>query len=71
MVLFFPRLIEDQEPQLTSLIGKQKCILDESPVFLHLFVNLNVYFSSCLVLLLWAELNGVFAKKAEIKHGLW
>lgn len=38
--------------------------------FSHLLAGLNVYFSSCLVLLLWAVLIGVFAKRVGIKPPL-
>lgn len=60
---------EDPQPQLTRLFGKQTYVLEERNVFLHLFVSLEVYFSSCLVLFLWPGSNGVFAKEAEMKHG--
>lgn len=62
--------LKEEKKELTCVLGKPKCILDESTVFLSLFESFNVYFSSCLVFILGSELGCVFAKNAQIEYKL-
>lgn len=71
MAPVFPRLIQKGGKKgLTCVLGKLKCILDESTVFLNLSKSFNVYFSSCLVFILRSEFGCVFAKNAQIDYKL-